>query len=356
MRNRKYALQIISDIINARLARHLRHVIFLIAAILAGDPETVPAQSAAEFLRIGVGARAVAMGSAFVAIADDGSAPYWNPAGLANSPTMQATLSYVQLFGNLAQHQYLAASCRFNNSVALGAGWIHLGVDDLPRYGPLQGTRFDRLLDPRLRSTGQPGGFFSNREDAFILSMARAIDLEFSFGHGLASSSLPARLAVGVNMKFLRHALESARAVAQAVDLGVLLDLLGGDRVGAPRRQLSLGVHFQNLAAGGLAWNTPSKNREPIARRTFIGAAYRQAIPWLSGHFILSLADRREHRGGVALGGEYVLQNALFLRAGLDGARWSAGAGIALWHGRFDYAFIPHELGSSHRLSATVEF
>lgn len=38
---------------------------------------------AAPFLTISQGARATAMGSAFVAIADDPSAVYWNPAGIA---------------------------------------------------------------------------------------------------------------------------------------------------------------------------------------------------------------------------------------------------------------------------------
>ena len=39
--------------------------------------------SAANFLRIGIGARALAMGGAFVAVADDPTAAYWNVAGLA---------------------------------------------------------------------------------------------------------------------------------------------------------------------------------------------------------------------------------------------------------------------------------
>ena len=38
----------------------------------------------AQFLKIGVGARASAMGEAFTAVANDASALYWNPAGLAH--------------------------------------------------------------------------------------------------------------------------------------------------------------------------------------------------------------------------------------------------------------------------------
>lgn len=39
--------------------------------------------TAAEFLKIGVGPRATGMGSAYVAVSDDATAMYWNPAGIA---------------------------------------------------------------------------------------------------------------------------------------------------------------------------------------------------------------------------------------------------------------------------------
>ena len=52
--------------------------------------------SSATFLRIGVGARAVGMGETFVAVANDPSAIYWNPAGLASLQRREIAISHVQ--------------------------------------------------------------------------------------------------------------------------------------------------------------------------------------------------------------------------------------------------------------------
>jgi long-subunit fatty acid transport protein len=47
-----------------------------------------------QFLKIGIGARATAMGSAFVSVADDASAIYWNPAGVARVSKNVATINH----------------------------------------------------------------------------------------------------------------------------------------------------------------------------------------------------------------------------------------------------------------------
>ena len=48
------------------------------------------------FLRIGLGARATGMGESFVAVANDPSAIYWNPAGLASLQRRELAISHVQ--------------------------------------------------------------------------------------------------------------------------------------------------------------------------------------------------------------------------------------------------------------------
>jgi len=64
---------------------------------------------AGEFLKIPVGARAVGMGGAFVAVADDATAPWWNPAGLVYLPYREVLPQHSEQFGNLVNHDYLGA-------------------------------------------------------------------------------------------------------------------------------------------------------------------------------------------------------------------------------------------------------
>src|SRR4030066_1696025 len=57
--------------------------------------------SAAKFLSIGVGPRANAMGGAFTSLANDASAMYWNPAGIALIDQYQAIFTYTKLFADI---------------------------------------------------------------------------------------------------------------------------------------------------------------------------------------------------------------------------------------------------------------
>src|SRR5512137_2740714 len=59
---------------------------------------------AGEFMKIPVGARAVGMGGAFSAVADDATAPYWNPAGMVYLPYREAFLQYAEECGGLVRH------------------------------------------------------------------------------------------------------------------------------------------------------------------------------------------------------------------------------------------------------------
>src|SRR5471032_2639582 len=60
-----------------------------------------PGTTAAEVLKFGVGARAIGMGEAYTAQADDVSSLYWNPAGLALMRERQASFMYDQLYQDL---------------------------------------------------------------------------------------------------------------------------------------------------------------------------------------------------------------------------------------------------------------
>jgi hypothetical protein len=90
-----------------------------------------------EFLRIGIGARAFGMGNAQVAVAEDVTASYWNPAGLASPsavPFPQVALMHSSYFANIAQYSYVGFSMPVDSSARryFGATLIRLGVDEIP--------------------------------------------------------------------------------------------------------------------------------------------------------------------------------------------------------------------------------
>ena len=64
---------------------------------------------AGEFMKIAVGARAVGMGGAFASVADDATAPFWNPAGMVYLPYKEGFLQHAEQFGSLVNHNFGAA-------------------------------------------------------------------------------------------------------------------------------------------------------------------------------------------------------------------------------------------------------
>ncbi len=85
--------------------------------------------TAGQFLKIGVGARAIGMGGAFVAIADDGSAAYWNPAGLSFAETFKSMFNHQEWFLDISQ-EYLAIQYPLNRSTIFGFSVTALTMND----------------------------------------------------------------------------------------------------------------------------------------------------------------------------------------------------------------------------------
>src|SRR4029077_5172701 len=82
--------------------------ILLLTACWAGVAQSSdPGTTAANFLKLGVGPRAIAMGNAQVGLANDVYATYWNPAGLARLETPEAGFVQNQYLQNISE-EYLA--------------------------------------------------------------------------------------------------------------------------------------------------------------------------------------------------------------------------------------------------------
>src|SRR5664279_5564405 len=84
-----------------------RLALFLVFALATTAHAAGPGTTSANFLDLGIGPRAVAMGEAQVGLADDVYATYWNPAGLAQLQNSEAGFVQTQYFQDI-QSQYAA--------------------------------------------------------------------------------------------------------------------------------------------------------------------------------------------------------------------------------------------------------
>lgn len=86
-----------------------------------------------EFLKIGVGARALGMSNSFVGSADDVTAGYWNPSGLSRmNSDLQFSYMHSEYFAGIAAYDYAALATKIDTASAIGFSFIRFGVDDIP--------------------------------------------------------------------------------------------------------------------------------------------------------------------------------------------------------------------------------
>ena len=321
---------------------------------------------AAEFLSHGVGARALGMGSSFVSVADDATAAYWNPAGLVQIQRRAFTAMYSDSFGTaqggflskgLVEYNFVSYVQQIEDIGSMGISWIRLGVDDIPhttfvdvngngRLGDFLDKDGDGVKDPGEWYIDRPevAGYFSNVDNALLISYARQIHPNFS---------------IGGNLKLLRQSLFENSGNGFGLDFGLMLKPVDG---------LHIGAMLADATGTQIRWNTPDKPVFTREHRFRFGASYRISFPVIGkATFGVDLeTDRRDlQTAGDAerifrFGGEYWLFNAVALRIGAEGTKLAAGAGIRLRFGETalyaDYAFNAHDLGNSQRVSISGLF
>src|SRR5690348_10821830 len=120
----------------------------LLAVALAGATGTARAQftlggqragtSSGSFLKIGVGARAVALGESYVAVANDPSTIYWNPAGLASLQRQEVQFSHADWPADVHYEHavWVLPSRRFGGSFAFQLGVLSTEMDETTELNP----------------------------------------------------------------------------------------------------------------------------------------------------------------------------------------------------------------------------
>jgi hypothetical protein len=329
-------------------------VLLVLAALLWPAPSQAT-RYAGEFLRIGVGARALGMGSAFAGLADDGTAAYWNPAGLATLESREVTAMHAEQFGSIVKYDFLSFTMPLGSpgkaKQGLAVSLIRLGVDEIPD------TRGLDIIDVN------GNGKFDYPEDRLIVDESRFVfqsdnDLALLFSY---AREVGKGFSLGGNLKIIRQWLgDSLRSSGFGLDLGALY-------VGASG--WSAGAKLTDATTTQILWNTGTN--EYIAPSLRVGGARtlsfknRRHTVTAALDVQVGFADEQlssqANLGSVTFefhpGLEYWLERRVAVRAGFEAQNFSAGAGFRYRKLGLDYAYLDHQdLDASHRISALFAF
>jgi opacity protein-like surface antigen len=292
--------------------------------------------SAAPFLNIAIGPRAVSMGGAFIATASDVTSLYWNPAGASRSETNEALFSYSNWFADI---NYNWAGAMLNLG---GAGTVGLSVTYLD-YGDMEVTTLSEQ-----DGTGQ----FFNASD---------MSLALTYAYNLTD-----RFSIGGNVKYIQQKIWNSSATAIALDLGVLfLSDIYGLRIGATITNFGSAMKMDGkdlLVQHDINPNISGNNDQILA--ILQTDDFPLPLTFKIG-LAMDLVDTENHRFTLAtdaihpndnseslnVGAEYIFYNTIAFRIGykslfLDNTEEGFTAGVGLNYDfnpalgiRFDYAY-----------------
>ncbi|MCO6460902.1 MAG: PorV/PorQ family protein [Saprospiraceae bacterium] len=110
-----------------------RQIIFFVFLCLSYGQSDAQVKYSNEFLSIGVGARALAMGNAVSASANDVTANFWNPAGLSQIEAgLQVAAMHTSWFSGVGNYDYIGLAKTLHNNQAISVGIIRFGIDGIP--------------------------------------------------------------------------------------------------------------------------------------------------------------------------------------------------------------------------------
>lgn len=319
-----------------------------------GETITKSGTTAAQFLKLGVGARPVAMGGAYVAEANDLSALYWNPAGLAHLRGASVELAHTSYLADV-NYNFAAFGTTLGGAGTLAAAILYLDSGSMD-----------------VRTIEQPEGTgeqFKVTDFAIQLSYARA---------------LTDRFAIGANVKFIQERIWHSSASTVALDIGTLFT--------TPYERLRLGASFSNfgpkmqMSGRDIVFSEdPTQgqdgvveivNSEYMMEEHPLPLLFRIGVSWdainTSDHRIVLSTDAAHPNDNyeyLNLGAEYDFRGLVALRVGYrnlfeadgeQGLTYGGGLNLRIdrnLRARFDYAYADFgRLDATHWFTLNLGF
>lgn len=277
--------------------------------------------SGAVFLKMGAGARPTAMGNAFVGIADDVNAAYFNPAGLASVDRPELTALHTQWIEGLNYNFGAYAHPLASGVIAFSAATLSSG--DIERRNESEGLE----------------GTFDNLDSAYAVSFGRKVGQTY---------------ALGLTGRAIKQEIDSTSASAWSYDIGIMKRFDG--------RPLSLGLAVRHL--GQEIKFQEEGDPQPLTIDG--GAGYKLFNDRLL--MGLNLYKPRDNSLKFGLGFEWkgALSSGRYaLRAGYNSSSTDAegatgitvGAGLGFGRLTLDFGWVPMgDLGNTFRYAAHMRF
>src|SRR5918993_118333 len=313
-----------------------------------------------EFLNIGAGARGLAMGSAQVATVQDGTAGYWNPAGLTGVKDHgNVNVMHAEYFAGIGKYDYISVAIPTSgNKRTIGISALRFAVDDI------MNTLF--LVEPDGSVNYNNIQAFSSADYAFIFSLAQKL-----------KESSNKNIDFGINAKVIHRSVGSfAKAWGFGLDAGLQIKS-NNWRFGIAARDItttfnSWSFSFTEKEKEALYLTNndiPVKSTEMTAPRLILGVGrdfkFSEKLSLLAeANFDFTFDGKRNTFVSAdpvsidpKIGVELNINNSVFLRGGINNFQralsdgdtlnqkkvWiyqpSAGAGFRLQNVRIDYAF-----------------
>ncbi len=315
-------------------------LLFTSFALGGGDFDKV-GTTTAQFLKLGVGARAMGMGGSFVALSDDGSAMYWNPAGMVNQKDLATTFNHHNWALDIS-HDFVGVSFPTGRSGVLGLSLTTLSMDEQD-----------------VTTVNEPDG---NGQTYSVMDMAFGI----SYAHQISD-----RFSYGQTVKFIRLMAYNEIANTVAIDIGMLLQTdfhglkigmclsnFGGEPQYEGRDLIDKADIDEDIAGNNLSDVTLTTEPWPLPLLFRIGIAadlLGKNDAFISSNrnrLTMSLDaehpnDSREH---LNLGCEYSFNELFFLRGGYrfnyDEEYMTFGTGLKINLGIFGKTFLNYSVRS----------
>ncbi|MCP4684180.1 MAG: hypothetical protein GY867_01930 [bacterium] len=326
--------------------------ILLLSFLLAISGSAIAAKYSGEAFSLGVGGRGLALGGAIVAGPFDGTAAYWNPAGMNRLQGRYVTAMHAETFGSLLNHDFVAytdanrslpESSRVN---AFGFYIYYLGGGGIKIT---QLNEFERPFVVREESHGD-----------WLFTAA-------------VSGKIISKIDFGLAAKIIYRDIGTESGIGLTVDAGAMYQIHEYVNLGLMVTDITTGFirysgNTELLDTAGNAVERGS-NTESIYPTVKPGLKLEYTYADFTGRALASADIRFEGlktaaqfwSGEISLdshwGWELGYKEAVFGRAGFDIGRFTAGGGVDIRKITIDFAYLHHdELDETFRVSAGYRF